>query len=128
MMLTCQRDLAVFHPFHYLPPRKLVDYYQAIKAPTSLNGVWKKVRGISGARGKEQETGQTDFRSWDAFENEFKKIWENARAYNEDGSEIDILSQELEVSWQEHVPGTTTDVVVTDVLLHTTESREEECQ
>jgi len=75
----------------------LVDYYKQIKEPISLNGIYKKVRGISGAKGRETITGQSEFRSWDALENEAKKVWLNAQEYNEDGSDIYIVAGELKV-------------------------------
>lgn len=61
----------------------------------SLTAVHKKVRGVVG---REQPTGHTLFKSWDALEQAMQMIWNNARIYNEDGSEIYSLSQELEVS------------------------------
>lgn len=60
----------------------------------SLSSVHKKVRGVVG---REAPTGQTLFKSWDAFEKVMSMIWTNARLYNEDGSDIYVLSQELEV-------------------------------
>lgn len=90
-------DVLIFQPFQWLPSRKLTDYYQLIKQPTSLNSIWKRIRGITGGRGKEKETGQTELRTWDALENAISLIWENARLYNEDGSDIDLLSKEFEV-------------------------------
>lgn len=60
----------------------------------SLNGVQKKVKGVVG---REAPTGFTLFKSWDAFESVMILIWKNARIYNEDGSDIYNLSQELEV-------------------------------
>lgn len=95
--LTSLSDLYIFQPFVNLPNRKLVEYYKIIKEPLSLTQVWKKVKGMTGGRGKEASTNQTEFRTWDAFENEFRRVWENARTYNEEGSEIDEISHELEV-------------------------------
>jgi len=42
-------------------------------------------------------TGISDFKSWRALEEETEKIWHNAWHYNEDGSDIAVLAQELEV-------------------------------
>lgn len=77
-----------------MPSRKLTEYYSVIKHPTSINKVMAKVKGF---RGRGDYSGTSDFRTWDAFENEVKKIWDNARLFNEDGSEIFVLSEELEV-------------------------------
>ena len=86
--------LEIFTPFHNLPPRSLLDYYQLIKNPQSLKGIQKRVRGI---HGRNPPTWITDFQSWDAFEHEISFIWRNAKEYNEDGSEIFELASELEV-------------------------------
>ena len=66
-----------------------------IKHPVSLKGLQKTVRGV---KGREAPTGQTLLKSWDAFASEVSYIWQNAREYNEDGSEISALAGELEVS------------------------------
>lgn len=87
-------ELEIFTPFVNLPPRTLTDYYNAIKNPVSLKAIMKLVHGILG---RHNVTGVTEFRSWDSFEAEFSKIWENARFYNEDDSEIYALSTQLEV-------------------------------
>jgi len=57
--------------------------------------VQKHVRGV---KGREKPTGVSFFRSWQSFEDEMSYIWNNARHYNEDGSEIFNLAGELEVS------------------------------
>jgi hypothetical protein len=85
--------LQIFLPFVNLPTRSLKDYYQIIKDPVSLSGVLKKVRGVIG---RNAPTGQTELKSWDAFEQLMKMIWKNAREYNEDGSDLYNLSLELE--------------------------------
>ncbi|KAI8940182.1 hypothetical protein NX059_003889 [Plenodomus lindquistii] len=85
--------LQIFAPFQNLPSRSLKDYYQLIKDPMSLSAVHKKVRGVIG---REAPTGQTLFKSWDAFEEAVSLIWTNARIYNEDGSDIYNLSLEFE--------------------------------
>ena len=87
--------LKIFTPFVMLPSRELVDYYRVIRQPTSLNGLMKRVKGI---HGRKDNTGLTDFNTWDAFENEVSKVWQNARVYNEDESEIWMLAGELQVS------------------------------
>jgi hypothetical protein len=60
----------------------------------SLTAVQKKVRGVVG---RDQPTGHTLFKSWDSLVNAMILIWNNARIYNEDGSDIYNLSRELEV-------------------------------
>lgn len=94
LLIVCNRDQAIFAPFIHLPPRTLLDYYKLIKHPVSLKSVQKAVRGI---KGREPPTGSTFLKSWHAFEDEFSYIWKNARDYNEDGSDLFILSEELEV-------------------------------
>jgi hypothetical protein len=91
----CVRDeYATFEPFINLPPRTLKDYYQVITHPVSLKGLQKRVRGNHGRGGS---TGVSDFKSWRALEEEAEKIWHNAWHYNEDGSDIAVLAQDLEV-------------------------------
>lgn len=48
-------------------------------------------------KGREKPTGQTLLKSWQAFEQENSYIWNNAREYNEDESEISELASILEV-------------------------------
>ena len=81
-------------PFLNLPSRELRDYYQVIKHPVCLKSVQKQVRGI---KGRDKPTGVSFFKSWAAFEEEMRHIWENARTYNQDGSEIFELASEFEV-------------------------------
>lgn len=78
-----------------LPSRSLVDYYQVIKYPVSLKGVRKR---INGEHGRNERTGITDYKTWDAFAQEVGFIWRNAREYNEDGSEMFELANQFEVS------------------------------
>ncbi|KAH0333115.1 Bromodomain-containing protein, partial [Aureobasidium melanogenum] len=94
------QDLDIFQPFVTLPPRTLTDYYNIIKKPTSLTSVRKRVRGQH-SRGP--ATMQTDFKTWDAFEDEVSYIWRNARDYNEDGSDIFNLSIEFEDLFKERL-------------------------
>ncbi|KAJ8115070.1 hypothetical protein OPT61_g3186 [Boeremia exigua] len=91
-------DLAIFQPFLNLPTRALKDYYQLIKDPMSLAAIKKKVQGVVG---RDAPTGQTLFKSWDAFESAMALVWSNARIYNEDGSELYNLSLELEETFKE---------------------------
>ncbi|KAG9696317.1 Bromodomain-containing protein, partial [Aureobasidium melanogenum] len=94
------QELDIFQPFVTLPPRTLTDYYNIIKKPTSLTSVRKRVRGQH-SRGP--ATMQTDFKTWDAFEDEVSYIWRNARDYNEDGSDIFNLSIEFEQLFKERL-------------------------
>lgn len=89
--------LPIFAPFLNLPSRSIKDYYQLIKEPMSLASVKKKVQGVVG---RDQPTGHTLFKSWDAFDETMSLIWKNARDYNEDGSDIYNVSLELEVGQQ----------------------------
>lgn len=66
----------------------------------SLKSVQKRTRG---QHGRNPPTNVTDFKSWDAFEEEVSFIWRNARDYNEDGSDMYELANELEVSTFEDV-------------------------
>ncbi|RYP12833.1 hypothetical protein DL767_011058 [Monosporascus sp. MG133] len=84
-----------FEPFVYLPPRTLKDYYEIIAEPLSLKALQKQVRG---QHGRGAATYISDFKSWAAFEDQASLIWKNAYHYNEDGSEIFLMAQELEVS------------------------------
>ncbi|EMC95472.1 hypothetical protein BAUCODRAFT_578217 [Baudoinia panamericana UAMH 10762] len=91
-----EEGLEIYTPFANLPTRKLEDYYQLIKHPVSLKGVLKRTKGI---HGRAPPTGVSDFKTWDAFEEEVSFIWRNAQEYNESGSEMFNLADEL----KEHV-------------------------
>ena len=85
-----------FIDFVNLPHRTLTQYYSFI-GPSNVTSL-KRVRDkVTGKHGRVDATGVTDMKSWDAFEKETRRIWENARAYNEDGSVIYNLAGELEV-------------------------------
>ncbi|KAK7985024.1 hypothetical protein PG988_002646 [Apiospora saccharicola] len=86
-------DYSYFEAFIYLPARSLKDYYDIIAEPMSLKALHKQVRG---QHGRGQATGVSDFKSWAAFEDQASLIWKNAYHYNEDGSEIFVMAQELE--------------------------------
>ena len=88
-------DYPYFEPFIYLPPRTLRDYYEVIAEPLSLKALQKQVRG---QHGRLEATWVSDFKGWAAFEDQASLIWKNAYHYNEDGSDISTLAQELEVS------------------------------
>lgn len=93
--LTLRSDFAEFQPFVNLPPRSLADYYQIIKKPQCLKSMIKRARG---QHGRDAPTGITDFKTWDAFEDEASLIWKNAQEYNEDGSEMFELAGKFKVS------------------------------
>ncbi|KAI0545563.1 Bromodomain-containing protein [Xylaria curta] len=91
-------DYPYFEPFIYLPPRTLKDYYEVIAEPLSLKALQKQVRG---QHGRLEATYVSDFKGWAAFEDQASLIWKNAYHYNEDGSEIFAMAQELEEMFQE---------------------------
>lgn len=94
-------EWAYFEPFMNLPPRALKDYYQLIEEPMSLKKLQKLVKGI---HGRGDATGVSDFKSWAAFEEKAGLLWENAFYYNEEGSEISEMAQELKVSKRLDLP------------------------
>lgn len=59
-----------------------------------LKMVIKRARG---QHGREAATGVTDYKTWDAFENDVALIWKNAQEYNEDGSDMYELSKKFKV-------------------------------
>lgn len=87
--------MAYFEPFMKLPGRHLKDYYEVITEPLSLRALLKQVRG---QLGRGEATYVSVFKTWVAFEDQCSLIWKNAYHYNEDGSEIFVMAQELEVS------------------------------
>ncbi|KAI0837459.1 Bromodomain-containing protein [Hypoxylon sp. FL0890] len=89
-----------FEPFLYLPPRSLKDYFEIIAEPLSLKALQKQVRG---QRGRGPATGVSEFKHWAAFEDQASLIWKNAYHYNEDGSEIFLMAQELEQFFYEQL-------------------------
>lgn len=78
-----------------LPEKSLKDYYQLIDDPMSLKKLWRAVKGMQGRGGA---TGVSHFKSWAAMEEKASLLWNNAFYYNEEGSEIYVLAQELKVS------------------------------
>ncbi|KAF4898030.1 Chromatin structure-remodeling complex subunit rsc4 [Colletotrichum fructicola] len=83
---------AYFEPFVNLPPRALKDYYRVIKEPISIKKLQKSVKGV---KGRNEATGTSEFKNWAAFEESASLLWKNACFYNEEGSEIYELAQEL---------------------------------
>ena len=66
------------------PKRDYPDYYKLIERPTSIFDVKALVR-------------QGKVTDWDALAKEVRLIWDNAKEYNEPGSEIYDLTEALEV-------------------------------
>ncbi|PNY28280.1 Chromatin structure-remodeling complex subunit rsc1 [Tolypocladium capitatum] len=89
-----------FEPFYNLPPRALKDYYRVITDPLSLKKLQKSIKGV---HGRGEATGVSDYKSWSAFEEKSKLLWTNAYFYNEEGSEIYDLAQELEEAFHEEL-------------------------
>jgi hypothetical protein len=87
-------SLEIYAPFGNLPTRRLEDYYKFIRHPVSLKSVAKRTKGI---HGRAPPTNVSDFKTWDAFEEEVSFIWRNAKEYNEDGSDMFNLATEFEV-------------------------------
>ncbi|KAJ4199259.1 hypothetical protein NW767_008460 [Fusarium falciforme] len=83
---------AYFEAFINLPPRALKDYYKIITDPLSIRKLQKMVKG---AQSRGEATGISEFKTWNAFEEKSKLLWTNAFYYNEEGSEIYALAQEL---------------------------------
>ncbi|KAL2876652.1 hypothetical protein SGCOL_008018 [Colletotrichum sp. CLE4] len=86
-------DEAYFEAFINLPPRALKDYYRVVKDPMSLRKLQKITKGV---RGRNEATGTSDLKSWAAFEETASLLWDNAKYYNEEGSEIYELARELQ--------------------------------
>ncbi|KAL7811234.1 Bromodomain-containing protein [Trichoderma aethiopicum] len=93
-------DDAYFEPFINLPPRALRDYYKVITDPLSIKKLQKLVKGV---QGRNDATGVSEFKSWNAFEEKAKLLWTNAYFYNEEGSDIYVLAQELEKFFYSHL-------------------------
>lgn len=100
LILHTEHDVQIFQPFVNLPSRTLTDYYQVIKKPVSLTALKKRTKG---QHGREKPTGISDFKNWDAFEEEVSYIWANARTYNEDGSDMFNLAGEFERYFKERL-------------------------
>ncbi len=65
-----------------------------IQDPLSLKKLQKIVKGV---QGRHNATGVSEFKTWAQFAERAKLLWDNAYYYNEEGSEIYELAQELEV-------------------------------
>jgi hypothetical protein len=65
-----------------------------VSDPLSLRKLQKIVKGV---QGRGNPTNVSEFKSWAQFEEKAKLLWANAYFYNEEGSDIYVLAQELEV-------------------------------
>lgn len=96
ILIIFRYEGAYFEPFINLPPRALKDYFKVITDPLSFKKFQKAIKGY---RGRGGASGTSEFKSWNAFEEKAKLLWTNAYFYNEEGSEIYALAQELEVRY-----------------------------
>jgi chromatin structure-remodeling complex subunit RSC4 len=93
--LTTLSGEEIAAPFINKPDKTMYKaYYDIIQHPVSLRGIQKRARGIGS---KNNPMKKTAFPTWKSYEDEMGYIWSNARAFNEDGSEISILAGKLEV-------------------------------
>jgi hypothetical protein len=84
-----------FAPFLDLLDRTdFKEYYQVIQHPVALKPLRKRVMGV---HGKKAATHISEFKDWAAFEEEMSYLWRNAFQYNEDGSDIYVLAEDLRV-------------------------------
>ena len=65
-----------------------------IQEPLSVKKLQKMVKGV---QGRNDATGVSEFKNWSQFEDKMTLLWTNAYYYNEEGSDIYVLAQELEV-------------------------------
>ncbi|KAJ1327520.1 chromatin structure-remodeling complex subunit RSC4 [Microdochium nivale] len=93
-------DYQQFEIFMFLPARSLKDYYEVIAEPMSVKKLQKQVRGL---HGRGDPTWVSDFKTWTSFEDQASLIWKNAYHYNEDGSDIFVLAQDLEEFFHEQL-------------------------
>ncbi|KAH0848398.1 hypothetical protein FOPE_02212 [Fonsecaea pedrosoi] len=63
------------------------DYYRLVKKPTSISDVRAMVE-------------RDAIQDWDALAKEVRLIWDNAKDYNQEGSDIYLMAEKLEV-WSE---------------------------
>lgn len=93
-MNHARSGLKPYSPFATLPSKSLQDYYRTIKSPMSMKILLQKIRGT---HSRSEVAGMSAFKTWDSLEAEASKIWENAREYNEDDSEMFALAGQFEV-------------------------------
>ncbi|RMZ83470.1 hypothetical protein DV737_g1597, partial [Chaetothyriales sp. CBS 132003] len=72
------------------PKRDYPDYYKLIERPTSISDVKTLVR-------------QGKVGDWDSLAREVRLIWDNAKEYNEPGSDIYAMTEALESWFEEQV-------------------------
>ncbi|KAK1755277.1 Bromodomain-containing protein [Echria macrotheca] len=89
-----------FLDFINLPARSYRDYFAVIDNPLSLKGLQKQVKGV---HGRQPATGISDFKSWAAFEERARLLWDNAHFYNEEGSVIYNLATKLKECFENEV-------------------------
>jgi hypothetical protein len=79
-----------------------------IQEPISVKKLQKMVKGV---QGRSDATGVSEFKNWAQFEEKLKLLWTNAYYYNEEGSDIYVLAQELEVcdSRKQHLANSLTE-------------------
>ncbi|OAP63239.1 hypothetical protein AYL99_02466 [Fonsecaea erecta] len=63
------------------------DYYKLVKKPTSISDVRALVE-------------KDEIQDWDALAKEVRLIWDNAKDYNQEGSDIYLMAEKLE-AWSE---------------------------
>ncbi|KAK5195497.1 hypothetical protein LTR47_003810 [Exophiala xenobiotica] len=83
--LSKQEDAVNFE--EKVPKRDYPDYYKVIKRPTSISDVRSMVEDDA-------------IPDWDSLAREVRLIWDNAKEYNQEGSEIYAMAEKLE-SWSE---------------------------
>ncbi|KKY26488.1 putative bromodomain containing protein [Phaeomoniella chlamydospora] len=64
--------------------KRYADYYRKIAKPVALLILQKRTKGVVHNR----VTGISLYHTWDQFGEDVRLLWKNARAYNEEGSEI----------------------------------------
>jgi hypothetical protein len=67
-----------------VPKKDYPDYYKMIKKPTSISDVRAQVENEA-------------IQDWDSLAKEVRVIWENAKEYNVEGSDIYLMAETLEV-------------------------------
>ena len=75
--------------------KRYADYYRKIAKPVALYILQKRTKGVI----HNKVTGVSIYHSWDEFAEDVRLLWKNARAYNEEGSEIYELAGKLEVNF-----------------------------
>ena len=93
-MMTMLEELSVQDGavnFEERPPKRdYPDYYKIIERPTSISDVKTMV-------------GQNKIVDWNALAQEVRLVWKNAKEYNEPGSDIYDITEQLEAWFEEQV-------------------------